>query len=226
MVPWLDSLAVFPWFTQNTAEIIPIIIGKSLLNRISSYLTAKIVPVSYGCRGRLLGRLRKFPPSKIRTILNGIDTSLFYRNNGKRKKMEELGISQSVPVVGIVARLSPEKDHATLLEACKILSQNQIEFRLVVVGDGPLRKALEATSRQPELAGRVVFTGMRRDIADLLAEMDLFVLTSTTEGLSLTLLEAMASSLPVVATRVGGNAEVVFGRGRLDSSCPRGIRRN
>jgi len=181
---------------------------KIMLNRMASFLTSKIIPVSLDA-ANVCQQIEKIPPRKIKTILNGIDTSIYHRNIGQRKKMEEFGIPHSVPIVGVVGRLAPEKDHATLLKACKILFCDGTEFCLVIVGDGPLRKDLETKSRDLELAGHVVFTGMRSDIPDLLAEMDLFVLCSITEGIPLTLLEAMASSLPVVATRVGGNGEVV-----------------
>ena len=112
--------------------------------------------------------------------------------------------------IGIVARLSAEKDHQTLLSACKLLADHSSGFHLEIIGDGPLRGTLEKTVRTLGLDKHVSFAGMRHDVPELLRQLDIFVLSSTTEGISLTLLEAMATTLPVVATNVGGNPEVII----------------
>jgi glycosyltransferase involved in cell wall biosynthesis len=112
-------------------------------------------------------------------------------------------------VVGTVARLDPVKDLGTLLDAVALVRRSRPEVRLVVVGDGAERTALEARAVRPDLAGTVLFTGTRRDARRLLSAFDVYANTSIHEGVSLTILEAMAARLPVVATTAGGNPEVV-----------------
>jgi glycosyltransferase involved in cell wall biosynthesis len=109
-----------------------------------------------------------------------------------------------------VGRLSPEKDQATLLRAVARVIRAEPSFRLEIAGDGPCRDDLHRLTGELSLAGTARFLGQVRDVPGLLARAGLFVLSSLSEGISLTLLEAMASGLPVVATRVGGNPEVVL----------------
>jgi len=104
----------------------------------------------------------------------------------------------------------PIKNHAILLQAAEILISRGMPVRVLLVGSGPeLAKLKESVAASPRLSGRVVFAGADSDVPALLNAMDVFVLPSLSEGMSNTLLEAMASSLPVVATRVGGNPELV-----------------
>lgn len=113
------------------------------------------------------------------------------------------------PVAISVARLSPEKDIATLIRAVWILVKDCPEFRLKIVGDGAERSNLEGLVNDLNLQDHVEFLGERSDISELLSQAGFFVSSSRTEGISLTLLEAMAVGLPVVTTRVGGNPEIV-----------------
>lgn len=137
------------------------------------------------------------------TIRNGIDLDRF----------RYIGPTPGGPVV-MVARLSREKDVATLLHAMAIVGNNFADsdppLRLDIVGDGSERVALERLSRQLGVESSVSFLGHRDNIHDALSGASMFVLPSLTEGISLTLLEAMACGLPVVATQVGGTPEVVL----------------
>jgi glycosyltransferase involved in cell wall biosynthesis len=137
-------------------------------------------------------------------IHNGVDLSRF----------SYVGPRQDGPAM-VVARLSPEKDIATLLRAMKHIIHScgpgQQALRLEIVGDGPDRNRLESLARALGLAGSIRFLGERSDVPRLLANAGMVILPSLTEGISLTLLEAMARGLPVIATRVGGNPEVVVG---------------
>jgi glycosyltransferase involved in cell wall biosynthesis len=112
-------------------------------------------------------------------------------------------------VVGTVARLQPVKDQASLLAAFARVAAELPNAKLVLVGDGPVRAALESQSASPALAGRVIFLGRRSDIPDILPTFDVFALPSLSEGLPLTLLEAMAAGLPCVATAVGAMPEAI-----------------
>jgi glycosyltransferase involved in cell wall biosynthesis len=141
---------------------------------------------------------RGVPRRRVRALWNGIDVGRFaYR-----------GPDPAGPAV-LVARLAPVKDVATLLRATALAARRRADFRLEVAGDGSARADLERLAGELHLGRHVRFLGEVRDVAGLLARARLFVLPSLTEGLSLTLLEAMARGLPVVATRVGGNPEVV-----------------
>jgi glycosyltransferase involved in cell wall biosynthesis len=137
-------------------------------------------------------------PSKITTIWNGIDLARFAFS----------GPDPRGPAL-IVARLSPEKDIRTLLRATALVVRQEPSFRLDIAGAGPEQPFLERLAAELQLQQYVRFLGEVRDVPELLARARFFVLSSTTEGISLTLLEAMARGLAVVATRVGGNPEVV-----------------
>jgi glycosyltransferase involved in cell wall biosynthesis len=135
---------------------------------------------------------------KIGRIWNGIDLTRFAWS-GPRPE----------PVAISVARLSPEKDFSTLLRAVALAVPHVPGLRLKIVGDGVERPALDRLTRDLNIHGHVQFLGERNDVPQLLRQAGLFVSSSRTEGVSLTLLEAMAVGLPVLATRVGGNPEVV-----------------
>lgn len=178
------------------------------LNRLSTALTARLVPVSHEA-ANVSRSIEKIPEKKIHPIWNGVDVRIFSIGDGRKKYLASLGIHEGHQVVGIVARLSPEKNHACLLQAFAEIYPELPLARLLIIGDGVLRAQLEAEVRALRLEGGVVFTGARHDVPDLLRECDVFALSSTTEGLPLTVLEAMACGLPVVATDVGGNSEAV-----------------
>jgi glycosyltransferase involved in cell wall biosynthesis len=135
---------------------------------------------------------------RVVTVWNGIDLDRFAYS----------GPAPGGPAV-IVARLTPEKDHATLLRAVAIAVEREPGFRLEIAGDGPLRGELQEVAAMLGLGDRVRFLRQVDDVSRLLGRARLVVLSSVKEGISLTLLEAMARGLPVVATRVGGNPEVV-----------------
>ena len=120
-----------------------------------------------------------------------------------------LGPAPGVRIVGTVGRLNPVKDQATLLRAFARVHAQSADTALVLVGDGALRAGLEAQSAALGLGEAVRFLGDRSDVRQLLQGFDAFVLSSLSEGYSMALLEACASGLPIVATDVGGNREIV-----------------
>jgi len=170
------------------------------LNRVASLLSTAVVAVSADAAD-VATRIERVPRRKIRTIHNGIDLE---------RHPFPLRCSSDGPLSAIhVARLNPIKDQLTLLEAVRIVVDREPSFRLTIVGDGPRRNELHELSQKLTLGDHVVFLGERNDVPQLMARADLFVLSSLQEGLSLTLLEAMASGLAVIATDVGGNRELV-----------------
>ncbi|HEU4534954.1 MAG TPA: glycosyltransferase [Polyangiaceae bacterium] len=151
---------------------------------------------------------RECPAGKLTVIANGTDLSRFPAPaEAAAAARASLGVGPDVRLVGTVGRMVPEKNHALFLRALAPLLGPSL--KLVLVGDGPLRADLEAQKAGLANAEHVVFPGMRSDVPDLLAALDVFVLSSSTEGLPVVLLEAMASRLPVVSTAVGGIPDVV-----------------
>ena len=121
----------------------------------------------------------------------------------------ELGVAPESPMVGIVGRLFPIKNHALFLNAAARLAAVRPDVRYVVVGDGVLRSELEDLARRRELAGRVFFTGWRHDLAAIYADLDVLVVSSRNEGTPVSAIEAMAAGCAVVATRVGGLPDLI-----------------
>jgi len=148
-------------------------------------------------------------PEKIVTIHNGIPCDTKQPTVDKAVVKRCLGIEPDDYVVGTVGRLEPVKDQKTLLEAFSILHRKKTNTRLMIVGDGKERQNLQRTADRLNLNDSIVFTGERNDVDHLLRGMDVFVLPSLSEGISITLLEAMREEVPVIATSVGGNVEVV-----------------
>ncbi|MFH1898234.1 MAG: GT4 family glycosyltransferase PelF [Candidatus Desantisbacteria bacterium] len=147
---------------------------------------------------------------KIKRILNGVEINCFDSKINKEEKKKELFINNSDIIIGTVGRIAPVKDQKTLIYAFAEVIKHIPDIKLVIVGDGESRIELEGIAANLKLSENIRFLGMRFDIPELLAIMDLFVLPSLHEGISITLLEAMASGLPVIATNVGGNPEVVL----------------
>lgn len=178
-----------------------------LINRFASAISDRVVAVSEDA-ARVAVDVERVRPEKVLTILNGVDTGEF-RPRAAAAARAALGIPPDGFHVGCVARLAPIKDHRTLLAAFARLRAAIPGAHLTLIGDGSERAALEAFSAELGLAQGVTFAGERAEVAPLLPAFDVFALSSKSEGISLTLLEAAAAGLPVVATRVGGNAEVV-----------------
>jgi sugar transferase (PEP-CTERM/EpsH1 system associated) len=150
-------------------------------------------------------------PEKIRVLYNGVDGEKFKPHPEVRSTMRrDLGIPADGLVVGSVGRMVPLKDAMTLLRAAETLLTGLPNIYVLLVGAGPeLARLREYVSHSKLLNGHIMLPGSSDHVADLLNAMDVFVLPSLSEGMSNTLLEAMATGLPVVATRVGGNPEVV-----------------
>jgi sugar transferase (PEP-CTERM/EpsH1 system associated) len=147
------------------------------------------------------------PARKVRTIYNGVDTDRFAPGDREAAR-RTLEIPPGWGVVGTVGRLDPVKDQAGLIRAFAATTAQRPSV-LLIVGDGPLRSELDALTRELGLDGRVRLLGERQDVPQVLQALDCFVLPSVGEGISNAILEAMATALPVVATRVGGNVELV-----------------
>jgi len=180
-----------------------------MLDRIVSRLTDYIVPVSLDL-SEYLKEIVRLDHGKIHRIENGINTEYYSPNDKDKKLLKELKISEETFVIGNIARLAPVKDHFTLVKAFAIARKSHPNMRLLIVGDGPKRSKLEKLISEMNLSQEVMLLGFRRDIKELLSILDVFVLSSISEGTSITILEAMASGKPVIATNVGGNSRIVI----------------
>ncbi len=150
-----------------------------------------------------------FDPSKIVVIRNGITLSKVAGKERGAALRQELGLPLSARLVGVFSRLNRMKGVQYFLDAAIVLAGRFPDVCFLVVGDGGSKKELEEQAGRLGLGQRIVFTGFRSDVPDLLSEAAISVLPSLSEGTSNTLLESMAAGIPVIATRVGGNPEVI-----------------
>jgi glycosyltransferase involved in cell wall biosynthesis len=171
-------------------------------------LFPKVLTVSEDIRQELLRSGAK--PGSVQTVLNGIDHTRFHRDRSREAQIRQhLGIADDEVVIGAVGRLETEKRFDLLIEAFATLRVARPMLRLAIVGEGSLRSALEAQVDRLGLGGVCHLLGQRSDIVDLHHTFNVFVQSSSNEGAPNAVLEAMALETPVVATAVGGTAQLV-----------------
>jgi glycosyltransferase involved in cell wall biosynthesis len=179
------------------------------LNRLLTPLTDAFVGVATA-HGRYLVEDERFPADRVHVIPNGVDTERFQPRPRDGALVDQLGIPRDACIVGLVAVLRPEKNHELFLRAAAIVRKQIARVRFVLVGNGPERNALDRLTAELGLEGVVHFLGARSDVPLLLPHFDVFALTSKIEASPVSILEAQACGLPVVATRVGSIAESVI----------------
>lgn len=186
--------------------------------RAAAHLTRRIVTLTG--RGRD-DHLREGigVPEQYRVIPSGIDTARYARADGSGVRAET-GFTGGA-VVGWAGRLVPVKDCATFLRAAAIIARSREDAGFLIAGDGEERGMLSALAGELGIASRVRFLGDRRDMPEVMAAMDVFVLSSRNEGFGRVIVEAMAAGVPVAATGVGGAVEVLDG-GRAGLLVPPG----
>src|SRR4029078_12206204 len=174
----------------------------------------QLIAVSKSIERKIAAEHRTRAP--VRLIYNGVDLERYDTQEACCTLPEEYGMEPGSQIVGVVARLEPEKGHPTLLEAWPLVLRAVPDAYLLIVGEGSRREALEAQTRALRIAHRVVFTARRDDVPAVTAALDVAVLPSYREAQGLTILEAMALSRPVVASDVGGSPAIsAEGRGAL-----------
>jgi sugar transferase (PEP-CTERM/EpsH1 system associated) len=183
---------------------------RNCFRRLAFEAADRVLSVSNQLRD-LHARRTGFPARRIAVIHNGVDSDRFRPDPSLRASVRaELGIAEDQYCIGCVGNLTPVKDYRTALQAVGALDKVCKEWRLLAIGEGAERPKLEEfVQEHPEWKERVTFLGLSHRVPELLAAMDVYVLSSVIEGISNSLLEAMASGLPAVATSVGGNPEVV-----------------
>jgi len=179
------------------------------MERMLAHLSDRIIAVSEQVKQDLV-RYGVAPPEKICVIPLGLELDPFLQNDIHRGGLRrELGITRDARLVGIVGRIFPIKNHRLFLEAAALVSAKEPGARFVVVGDGTLRVDMEVLASQLGIGERTIFTGWRRDLPRVYADLDVLVVSSDNEGTPVSAIEAMASGCPVVATRVGGLPDLI-----------------
>jgi sugar transferase (PEP-CTERM/EpsH1 system associated) len=197
-----DTVAGEPW-------------RRTTFRRLAFELADRVLSVSRQLRDLHAARTG-FSADKITVIHNGVNRERFFPDPAARARMRaELGISADEFCIGCVGNLSKVKDYPTLLAAVAELDKSCRDWRLVIIGEGPERAQLEGViNAHPEWKQRVSLLGLNNRVPELLNAMDVYVLSSVFEGISNSLLEAMATGLPAVVSDTGGNPEVV-----VDGEC-------
>jgi glycosyltransferase involved in cell wall biosynthesis len=181
------------------------------IERVLARITDRIVTISPAQRRDITEVYRIAPPDKTVVIPLGLELQPFVqaKQTSAGRFRSAFGIPPDAPLVGLVGRLAHVKNPALFLEAARLLVEQIPEARFALVGDGELRPALEQEVHALELTERVVFTGWHEDMPALYADLDLVALTSLNEGTPVSVIEALAAGVPVVATAVGGVPDIV-----------------
>ncbi|MGI6686606.1 MAG: glycosyltransferase family 4 protein [Bacillota bacterium] len=175
-----------------------------------SYKTDKFITVSQALKKEIM-LWEGVPEDKIQVIYNGINTEFFNKKTTPYDKIR-LGLNPVFPVVGTVARLAPQKGIKHFIQAAFQVSQVVDQVQFLVVGDGPLRRELEHQASKIGLRDKIIFTGHYQNISEIYPLIDVFVMPSLSEGLSISLIEAMAAKRPIVASATGGIPELIVHR--------------
>ena len=197
-------------FTEHGRHY-PDIVGRTrrLGNRLLLARVADDVNAVCQFSAEALSRADGFSARPVSVIENGIELQRYGGQRDRAAARKNVGLAPDRRYIVNVARFHPVKDQRTLVAAFALVAATHPDLDLLLVGDGPERSAIEAQVASLGVSSRVIFTGIRSDVPAMLAAADVFCLSSVSEAASLTLLEAMASRLPVVVSNVGGNPEIV-----------------
>ncbi|MEO5625609.1 MAG: glycosyltransferase [Dokdonella sp.] len=182
---------------------------RGALYQLSMRWTDHVVAVCEAARRNLVER-EGLPAAKVVSVPNGIQVDTFTpaSDDARRRLAESEGLPATTRLIGFVGRLNWAKDLPSMLRAFARLQQRRPDTALILVGDGALRAELTELAASEGIADHVRFLGDRSDVRELLQAFDVFAMSSVSEGYSIALLEACATALPIVATAVGGNAEI------------------
>ena len=201
-VPMIGTVHSMLYFTEKTRRI--------LAYKLSTRLCSRLVAVSDNLKKLLTDELKVGNPSKILTIYNGIDLNRYVIGYPNLRLRDQMGISAGTLVAGTVGSLFKVKGIPYLLDAVSKVVTCFPNFKLLIIGEGDQESTLRHEVVSMGLEETVEFLGFRNDIPELLNLLDVYICASVSEGLSLSILEAMAAGKPVIATEVGGNPELVI----------------
>jgi GT2 family glycosyltransferase/glycosyltransferase involved in cell wall biosynthesis len=203
------------------------------IERLLAKMTDAIIAISDSQKKELVDVFRIAPAGKVKTIPLGFDLQPFLNTGAlKGNFRKKFGIAEDALLIGIIGRLVPIKNHRMFLDVARLFSdlnrtkKNHVKF--VIVGDGELNSELQMHCRKLNLSDDVIFCGWMRDIPSVYADLDILAMTSLNEGTPVSIIEAMASSVPVIATEAGGVLDLL---GEVDETassngfrvCRRGI---
>ena len=183
----------------------PVVRTRHLLTPINSPKSYNLSSITVAVSKAVEEYLKTQGVKNTTTIYTGIDTNL-YKPNSLNKLRKEFNISKDTFLIGIVAVLRAAKRHKDLIEAISTINEN---IKLIIIGDGPQKNNLLKLIKEKNLEQKVIMTGSRDDIKDILSDLDLFVLPSNMEALGTSILEASSAGVPVVASNIGGISECV-----------------
>ncbi|GAB4413954.1 MAG: glycosyltransferase [Anaerolineae bacterium] len=175
------------------------------LERLTARLTDRLITISPALKDELATVYRIAPADRITVVPLGLDLSPYLnapRHQGAFRRQFNLPVD--APLVGIVGRLVPIKNHALFLQAAQRVRQSRPDTHFVIIGDGELRESLVAQANMLGLADAVTFTGFVHDLQPVYSDLDLLVISSDNEGTPVSIIEALAAGVPVVSTAVGG----------------------
>lgn len=195
-------------FPFNDYQSWPVRQGYLLAEKLAARWTDRFIAVSRrnAEQGVALGI---FDADSVRMIRSGFDIEAFAHAPRLAEKRSEIGVPAGVPLVGTVACLKPQKAPLDFVDVCARVAHSKRDAHFIMVGDGVLRAAVESRVRAAKLTDRFHLLGWREDVAEILSQLSIFVLTSKWEGLPRAVLQARAARLPVVATAVDGTVEVI-----------------
>lgn len=183
------------------------------IERVLALFTKYIVVISHAQKKEIGEHYKITSPENIKVIPLGLELEKFFLINARKGKIRrELKLTEDIIMVGIVGRLVPVKNHKMFLDAANLLSdlsENKFKIKYLIIGDGEERPSLEEYAAKLGLGNDAVFCSWREDMADIYSDLDIVGLTSFNEGTPVALIEALAAGKPVVATNVGGVADVV-----------------
>jgi glycosyltransferase involved in cell wall biosynthesis len=204
----LSTASLIGGLAARWARVPAVATVHGLNTRTAFAYARRIIAVSHAVCEHLVAQ--GMPVSRISVIYNGIELDRYREPPDAGLVRARMGLAPGESLIGAVGRLGPEKGHSYLIEAMALLIKREgLQARLLIVGEGRNRPVLLQTARRCGIADRVTLMGFQRDVMPYEAALDLFCLPSLKEGLSLSALEAMALSKPVIASRVGGTPEVV-----------------
>jgi glycosyltransferase involved in cell wall biosynthesis len=213
------------YFAPQTSKIF------ILIEKVLAKVTDAIVAISQTQKWELTEKFKIANEDKVHIINLGFDLTRFSNGNGKGKLRTSMGVKDDTILIGIIGRLVPIKNHILFMDSAKLILekfQNR-DIRYAIIGDGELREHLESYAREIGIKKNVVFYGWENEIEKIYADLDILMLTSNNEGTPVSIIESMASCVPVVTTGVGGVKDLL-GRIETNSSsdsdfsvCERGI---
>lgn len=184
------------------------------LERLTARLTDRLITISPALKDELATVYRIAPAEKIAVVPLGLDLSTYLSTPRQQGEFRaQYGLPADAPLVGIVGRLVPIKNHALFLQAAQRVRRVLPDARFAIIGDGELREALVAQAKALGLAEAVTFTGFLRNLCPAYSDLDLLVISSDNEGTPVSIIEALAAGVPVVATAVGGVPDLLDGGG-------------